>query len=148
MKLKVVARCGDSKLLVYAIQSYLGVEYLNTRNYTLEGCECFWFTKWKLDQSPGADCDSHQSNKVKYSIPHPITCRAIRACIEESLNFREHIVAHTASVLEINYIASQWHIISLSPNLAKRYWIMQASTCFSCNAKINIKKAWHSCLNL
>jgi hypothetical protein len=32
LKLKVVARCGDPKLLANAMKSYLGVENLNTRD--------------------------------------------------------------------------------------------------------------------
>jgi hypothetical protein len=59
LKLKVVFRCGDPKLLAYAMKSYAGLEYLNTRDCALEGSELFGSTKQKLDLPHGVDCDSH-----------------------------------------------------------------------------------------
>lgn len=49
LKLKVAVRCGDPKLLVDAMKSYLGAKDLNTRDYALEGFEFFGSTKWKID---------------------------------------------------------------------------------------------------
>ena len=85
-KLKVVAICGDLKLLADAMKSYPGLEDLNTRDCALEGSELFGSTKRKLDMPPGVDCDSHRPDKVNYSILRPIT-KVRRACIEESLVF-------------------------------------------------------------
>ena len=73
LKLKDVARCGDPKLLVDFMKSYLGVEDLNTRHCALEGFELFGSTKRKFNVPLGADCDSYRSNKVNYSIPPPNT---------------------------------------------------------------------------
>ena len=140
LKLKATARCGDPKLLVDAMKSYMGVEDLNTRDYTLEGSELFRSTKWKLDLPPRADCNSHRPDKVNYSIPRPNTHQAKIICKEEYLNSGKHGVAHTTSVLEIDCLALQWHIARLPPSLAKRCWAMQANICSLCNAKINIGK--------
>ena len=139
LKLKVVARCGDPKLLADAMKSYPGLEALNTRNCVLEGFELFGSTKRKLDLSPGVDCDSHRPDKVNYSIPCPNT-RVRRACIEESLVYAEHGVAHTTSMLETNCSSSHWHIARLPANSAKRYWAMQANTWILCNAKVGTDK--------
>ena len=86
LKLKVVACCGELKLLADAMKSYPGAEDINTRDCALEGSEMFGSIKQKFDLPPGADCDSHRPDKVDYSIPHPNT-RVKRACIEESLNY-------------------------------------------------------------
>ena len=138
-KLKATAICGDPKLLADAIKSYLGLEDLNTRDCALEGFELFGSTKRKLDMPPNVDCDSHRPDKVNYSISRPIT-RVRRACIEESLVFAEHGVAHTTLVLETNCSSSHWHITRLPTNYAKRCWAMQANTRTLCNAKIKIGK--------
>lgn len=55
LKLKVVARFGDPKLMVDAMKSYLGVKVLNTWDCALEGLEFFGSTKYKLELPPGAD---------------------------------------------------------------------------------------------
>ena len=59
LKLKIAARCGDPKILVDAMKSYLGAEGANTRACALEGSELFGSTKRKLNLPPGADCDFH-----------------------------------------------------------------------------------------
>ena len=64
----------------------------------LEGSELFIFTKRKLGLPPGVNCDSHQPDKVNYSIPRPNT-RVRRACIEKSLVSTEHGVAYITPVL-------------------------------------------------
>ena len=94
LKLKVVAMCGDPKLLAEAMKSYQGAEDLYTRDCALEGSKFFRYTKQKLDMQPGANCDSHRFDKVNYSIPC-LDTRAKRACIEESLNFIKQGVANT-----------------------------------------------------
>src|ERR1700738_677584 len=76
---------------------------------------------------------------MNYLIPRPNT-RVKKACIEESLNFAEHGVAHTTSVLEIDCSSSYWYIARLSPNSAKRCWAMQANTWTLCNAKVETCK--------
>ena len=45
LKLKVVARFGDPKVLAKVMKFYLGVEDLNTKNCVLDGLELFGFTK-------------------------------------------------------------------------------------------------------
>ena len=59
LKLKVVARCGDPKMLVDSMKSNLGAKVVNTRYCALEGSELFGSTKCKLNQPLGVDCDSH-----------------------------------------------------------------------------------------
>ena len=101
-----------------AMNSYQVAKNVNTRDCALEGSELFGSTKCKLNLSPGVEYDSHQSDKVNYSIPRPYT-RATCQCIEESLNSTFHGVAHTSSMLETDCLASKWHIAQLPPNLAK-----------------------------
>ena len=62
------------------------------------------------------------------------------ACIEESLNFAEHGVANTISMLVIDCPSSHWHIARLPPNSAKRCWTMQANIGTLCNAKVGTDK--------
>ena len=69
LKLKAVARCGDPKILVDPMKSYLGAEIAKTKDCALEGSELFGSTKRKLNL--------HQPDKVNYSIPRPNT-RATR----------------------------------------------------------------------
>ena len=130
---------GSPKLQAYAMKSYPGTKDLNTRDCALEGCELFGFTKRKLDLPPVADCNSHWLDKVNYSIPRPNT-RVKRECIEESLNFAEHGVAHTTSVLETDCPSLHRHIARLPPNFPKRCWVMQANRGSSCNAKVGTYK--------
>ena len=59
LKLKVVAMCGDLKLLADAMKFYPGLEDLYTRDCALEAYELFGSTKQKFDLPPGVDCDSH-----------------------------------------------------------------------------------------
>ena len=139
LKLKVVARCGDPKLLPDVMKSYPGFEDLNTRDCALEGFKLFRSTKRKLDLPPSMDCDSHRSDNMNYSIDRPNT-RFKRACIEESLVFAKHGVAHTTSMLETNCSSSHWHIARLSANSAKKCWAMQTNTRTLCNAKIGAGK--------
>ena len=73
LKLKAVARRGDSKMLADAMKSYPGVEDANTRDCALEGSKLFGSTKRKFNLPPGANCDFHQPDKVNYSIPRPNT---------------------------------------------------------------------------
>jgi hypothetical protein len=85
LKLKAAARCGDPKLLVDAMLFFPRAEDVNTRDCAVEGSKLFGSTKPKLNLPPGVDCDSHQLDKVIFSIPHPNT-RATRQCIKESLS--------------------------------------------------------------
>jgi hypothetical protein len=121
------------------MKSYPGLEYLNTKDCTLEGSELFGSTKRKLDLPPGVDCDLHRPDKVNYSIPRP-NIRVRRACIEEYLVSAEHGVAHTTSVLETDCSSFHWHIARLPTNFAKRCWAMQANTGTLYNAKIGTGK--------
>ena len=73
LKLKAVAMCGDPKMLVDAMKAYPWAEDVNTRDCALEGSELFGSTKHKLNLPSGADCDSHQPDKVNYVIPRPNT---------------------------------------------------------------------------
>ena len=114
------------------MKSYPGLEDLNTMDCTLEGSELFRTTKRKLDLSPGMDCNSHRPDKVNYSIHRPNT-RVRRACIEESLVFAKHGVAHITSILEIDCSSSYWHIARLSADSAKQCWAMQTNTRILCN---------------
>jgi hypothetical protein len=79
----------------------------------------------------GANCGSHQHDKVKHSIPCPNT--PTHQCIEESLNYVEQGVAHTTSILEVDCPASYWHMARLPYTFAKTYWAMQVNTRFLCN---------------
>lgn len=45
LKFKVIARCGDPKLLAHAMKFYLGAKYLNTRDCAMESSELFGSTK-------------------------------------------------------------------------------------------------------
>lgn len=54
LKLKVVAKCGDPKLLTNAMKSYVWAKDLNIRDCALKGSESFGCTKRKLDLPPGA----------------------------------------------------------------------------------------------
>lgn len=66
----------------------------------------------------------------------------------KSLNFAEHIVLHTTSLVVIDYDTSQWHIVQLRPNFAKRCWGMQAYTWGFCSAKdvfTNTHQTRHAC---
>ena len=49
LKLKATARCGDPKMLVDAMKSYLGVEGTKTKDCALEGSELFRSTKQKIN---------------------------------------------------------------------------------------------------
>jgi hypothetical protein len=64
LKLKVGAKCGDSKLLADAMKSYLGEEDLNARDCALEGFELFKCSNRKFDMPSGVDCNSHRLEKV------------------------------------------------------------------------------------
>jgi hypothetical protein len=139
LKLKIVVKCGDPKLLADAMKSYPRLEDLNIRDCALEGSELFGSTKRNLDLPPSADCDSHRPDKVNYSISRPNT-KVRRACIEESFISAEHGVAHTTSVLETDCSSSHWYIARLPANSAKRYWAMQANTWTLCNAKVGTAK--------
>ena len=119
LKLMTIARCGDPKLLAYAMKSHPGVEDFNTRYCVLEGSELFGSTKQEFGLPPDVDRKLHQSNKVNYSIPRPNT-RVRRACIHETLNYAEHGVTHSTLVLEINCFSSHLHIARLPSNSAKR----------------------------
>ena len=138
-KLKAAAKCGDPKHLVDAMKSFPGAEDVNTRDCALEGSELFGSTKRKLNIPPGADCDSHRPDNVKFLIPFPNT-RATRQRIHETLNSAQHGVTHTTSVLEIDCLASNWHIARLPPNLARRCWALQAIIRTMCNAKVGTGK--------
>ena len=142
LKLKVVAKCGDPKLLADAMKSYPGIKNINTRDCALES-SVVWIhqiRKHVMTCTPGADYDSHQPKKVNYFISRLNTHRSKRACIEESLNFGDHGVAHATCVLETDCLVSQWHIARLPPSLAKKCWTMQPNIGSLCNAKINIRR--------
>ena len=139
LKLKADAKCGDPKMLANAMKSHPRAKNINTRDCALEGSELFGSTKCKLNLPPGVDCDFRQLDKVNYSIPHPNTWATCQL-IEKSLSSVEHGVAHTASVLETNCLASKWHIARLPPNLAKRCWTLQSIKGTMYNAKIRIAK--------
>ena len=87
------------------MKSYVGLEDLNTMDCVLEGSELFGTTKQKLDLPPDVNCDSHQPDKINYSIHRP-NARVNRACIEEALVSVEHGVAHITSVLETDWSSS------------------------------------------
>lgn len=88
---------------------------------------------------PGANCNSHQYDKVNYSIVCPNT-RAKRVCIENTLNFTKQIVTHIKLVLETDCPSFYWHTARLPTNLGKRYSVMQANTRTLCNAKVESSK--------
>jgi hypothetical protein len=52
----------------------------------------------------------------------------------------EHGVAHTTFVLEVDCLASKWHITRFLPNSTKRSWAMDAITWTLCNGKVKIGK--------
>lgn len=86
LKMNVVVKCGDPKLLVDAMKSYAWVQDLNTKDCTLEMFEHFGSTKHKFILPPCANCHSHQSNKANYSFPRPNTRTKI-TFIEEFIEF-------------------------------------------------------------
>ena len=65
LKLKVVVRCGDPKLLVEAKKSYWGAKNVNTKDCALKGSDLCDSTKQKRHVAPNADCNSHRPNKVQ-----------------------------------------------------------------------------------
>lgn len=65
LNLKAIAKYGYPRPMEKAIQSYLGVEALKTKDCA----KLCGFAKWKLNFPPGAKCDSHQANKVLHSSP-------------------------------------------------------------------------------
>ena len=138
-KLKAATMCGDPKMLADAMKIYTGAKNVNIRNCALEGSELFGSTKRKLNLPPYVDCDSHQPDKVNYSIHRPNT-RATRQLTEESLNSTMRCVAHITSVLEIDCLASNCNIAKLPPNSTKRSWALQAITGTMCNAKVETGK--------
>ena len=99
MKSNAIVRCGDPTIIANAMKYFHGAKDLHTRDCTLEGSELFGSPKQKLDLLSNALCDSHWHDKVNYSIPRPNGC-AKMTCIEESLNFAEHGMAHNTLVLE------------------------------------------------
>jgi hypothetical protein len=82
LKLNIVAKCGDPKMLADAMKFSPRVEDPNTKDCALEDLELFGSTKQKLDLPPKVDCDPHQPKKMNYSIPHPNTHYAKRTCIK------------------------------------------------------------------
>ena len=106
-------------MLADARKSYPGAEGVNTRDCTLEGSELFGSIKQKLNLPPSTDCDSHQPDKVNYSIPRPNT-RATHQRIEETLTSAEYDVVYTTSVLETECLVFNWQISRLPPNSVKR----------------------------
>ena len=139
LKFKVVARCGNPKMLADAMKSYSRAEGANTRDCALERSELFGSTKQKFNLPPGADYDSHGPDKVNYSILCPNT-RATRQRTKESLTFVEHDVVHTTFVLETECFVLNWHIAKLPPYSAKQCWTLQAITGTMCNAKVGSNK--------
>ena len=104
LKVKVIVRCKDPKMLADAMKSYLGAESAKTRDCALEGFELSRSTKQKFNL--------HRSDKVNYSIPRPniwATCQRIK----ESLTFIEHDVVYTTSMLETECLVFNWHIVRL-----------------------------------
>lgn len=81
-KLNIVVRRGDPKLLAHAIESYPWAQDFNTIDCSLEVSKLVGSTKRKLNLSPGANWDSQQLNKVKYSFPCS-NIRAIMICTDE-----------------------------------------------------------------
>lgn len=73
---------------------------LNIGDCALESSKLFGSSKWELDLPPGANCNSHQRDKMNYSMSRPNSWIKI-ACIKEFLNSTKHVVAHTASILEV-----------------------------------------------
>lgn len=73
LKAKTISKCRDLMPMVVIMKSYPEVENLNTKDCALEGTKLFGSNKWKLHFPPGAECDSHQPNKVNYFILCPNT---------------------------------------------------------------------------
>ena len=65
--------CGDPKMLSDAMKSYPMTKDVNTKDCTLEGAKLFGSTKCRLNLLLGTNCDSHQPEKMNYSIPRPTT---------------------------------------------------------------------------
>ena len=49
-------------------------------------------------------------------------------------------MVHTTFVLETECLVSNWHVVRLPPNSAKRCWALQAITMTMCNAKVGSNK--------
>ena len=64
LKIKVVARYRNPKILTEAMVYFTRAKDLNTRDCALKGLELFGSTKQKLDLPSDVDCDLHQPNKV------------------------------------------------------------------------------------
>ena len=94
--LKVVAKCGDMKLMANAIKFDHGAKDLNITDCALEGSEFHGSTKRKLNFLKSAHCDSHWFDQVNYSILYPNT-RVKKACVEESLDFAKDNITRVPS---------------------------------------------------
>ena len=92
-----------------------------------------------FDMPPSANCNSHQPNKVNYSILQ-LNTRAKNYIHRGVLEFCRAWVAHTTSVLKADCSSFHWHIAKLPPNFAKRFWMMQANSWAFCNAKVRTNK--------
>ena len=71
LECKIVAMCGDSKLLADAIKYYLEVKDLNTKDCALKGSKLFGSTKRKLGIPQGAYWEVHQLDHLNHLIPCP-----------------------------------------------------------------------------
>ena len=118
-KLTAVGMCRDPKMLADAMKCYQGVEDVNIINNTFicKGFELFGSIK--------ANSTYHRVLIVILIDPTKLMIYflspAIRQCIEKTLSYAEHGVAHTTFVLDIDCLPSKWHIARLPPNSAKRY---------------------------
>lgn len=63
LKLKVVMRCGDLKVLMEAVKSCPRAEDLNSIDCALESSKLFGSTEGNLDLPLGVDCNSHRMTK-------------------------------------------------------------------------------------
>lgn len=98
LKLKVVLRCGDLKVLTKAVKSCPGAKDLNSTDCALESSKLFGST-WNLDLPLGVDCNSHRHDKVNDFNSHHSSW-AIRECIIESLMFAKYGAVHTMLIME------------------------------------------------
>ena len=69
LQLRLVSRNGNSKRVVKLLDNVALEAGLNTRILHWEGETIFGSTKQKLDLPPGDDSDSHQHDRVNYSVP-------------------------------------------------------------------------------
>ena len=135
LRLWAAQKSGDVEVITKVLSSFPGAQDLITKPHGLEDTEIFGSSKRKLDLPPGSHSDSHQQNKVTFSIPS-ISTRSTKARIEEALSNPIHAIQHTTCVLETDCDTSKWHNARLPTRSGRRCQALQANTNAKCDTRV------------